>query len=170
MLYHLFNKINTIFPICGITENEESIEVKYYEDNLPSESQLSTINEIVNFWPIQKLQINKLEALDNNWKIIIKSGWETGSGYRLGIDISDVALLSGAFALAKEANSFGINDPINIVDIQGQSHSMNLEEFTLLMLQYGQARAALSNSYATIKQSINSASSIEELEAININI
>lgn len=170
MLYHLFNKINTIFPICGITENEESIEVKYYEDNLPSESQLSTINEIVNFWPIQKLQINKLEALDNNWKIIIKSGWETGSGYRLGIDISDVALLSGAFALAKEANSFGINDPISIVDIQGQSHSMNLEEFTLLMLQYGQARASLSNSYATIKQSINSASSIEELEAININI
>jgi hypothetical protein len=38
------------------------------------------------------------------------------------------------------------------------------------MLQYGQARATLSNSYAALKQSINESTSIEELNAINLTI
>jgi hypothetical protein len=38
------------------------------------------------------------------------------------------------------------------------------------MLQYGQARATMSNSYATIKKFILESQSEEEVEAINISI
>lgn len=172
MLNILLSKIQSIVNIKNIIDENSIITIKYFdgEENQPSESQLLQINELISQWPLEKTKLEKIQLLDDNWKIKVKTGWQTPDGYSLGIDISDVALLNGAFSLAKEASIMGINDPINIVDTNGQSHSMNLQDLTVLMLQYGQARASLSNSYANIKQSINSASSIEELEAININL
>jgi hypothetical protein len=170
MLYTLYNKINSILPIESLSESADGIEISYYNNNFPNESQLNEINNLVNTWPLTKSKLEKIQLLDNNWKIKIDAGWQTPEGYYLGIDISDVALLNGAFTLAKEASAMGITDPVSIVDIDGQSHSMNLQDLTMLMLQYGQARSSLSNSYASIKQLINNATSVEELEAININL
>lgn len=170
MLNVLLDQIRVILPIKAITEFNSIVNIEYHSDNLPSESQLSQINAIISNWPLQKLKLEKIKTLDNNWKQRLATGWQTPDGYSLGIDISDVALLNGAFTLAKEASNMGITDPINIVDIVGNSHSMSLQDLTILMLQYGQARASLSNSYATIKQSINSASSQEELESISLSL
>ena len=64
----------------------------------------------------------------------------------------------------------GMTDPTSIVDTNGESHSLSLQDLTALMLQYGQARAIMSNSYATIKKSILESQSEEEVEAINISI
>lgn len=168
MLNILFNKLNSILPIKAIVEKNSTVEVEYVDD--PSPEQLEIINTIITSWPLEKNKLDKIQTLDSAWKQVVNAGWQTPDGYKLGIDISDVALLNGAFTLAKEASLIGINDPISIVDIDGQSHPMNLQDLTLLMLQYGQARATLSSTYASIKQSINSAASLEELEAININI
>lgn len=170
MLTTLLQKIEKIIPVISVYEKQSGIEIEYQTNNLPNEDQLEQINLIIANWPLDKAKLAKIQFLDENWKTKIKSGWQTPEGYYLGIDISDVALLNGAFTLAKEANSIGITDPINIVDVNGQSHSMGLQDLTILMLQYGQARAALSNSYANIKQTIDSANTIEELESINISI
>ena len=170
MLYNLFNQINSIIPIQVVSDVDDIIEVIYYEDNMPSEQQSEEINNLIQQWPLYKSKLEKIELLNNSWKNKLKSGWQTPQGYNLGIDTSDVALLNGAFTLAKEANNIGINDPAIIVDINGQSHPMSLQDLTLLMLQYGQARSLLSNTYATIKQTINNSTSIQELDNININL
>jgi hypothetical protein len=170
MLYHLLNQISTVIPIQMLSETEGGIEVSYYENSLPSEEQSTQINNLLQSWPLYQLQLIKLDTLNTSWNHVLKSGWLSPEGYRLGIDIQDVALLNGAFTLAKEASLMGMNDPISIVDLDGTSHSLSLQDLTILMLQYGQARASLSNSYAAIKQSINAATTTEELDAIDTNI
>ena len=170
MLNYLYQQIAAITKIAVLSESINGIFIEYYADSLPSDSQISQINTIISNWPLQKLKLEKIQILDNNWKQKIKIGWQTPSGYSLGIDIPDIALLNGAFTLAKEASNLGITDPIMIVDLDGQSRSISLQDLTTLMLQYGQARSILSNSYATIKQSINSSSSLEELESIDLTL
>lgn len=168
MLYKLVQEINNVLPIAGVSESNDLISVMYI--NQPTELQLESINEILNNWPLQKIKIEKLKELDLIWTETVKTGWTTQGGYKLGVDIQDITLLTGAFILAKEANNIGLTDPSYIIDTEGNSHALSLSEFTQLMLQYGQARANLSNSYAALKQSINESTSIEELNAINLTI
>lgn len=170
MLHHLLNQISTIIPIEMLSETENGIEVSYYEDNLPSEEQFVQINNLLDGWPLYQIKLIKLEELNNIWNNIVKNGWMSPNSYRLGIDIQDVALLNGVFTLAKEAHSMGMDTPVSIIDLDGIAHTLSLQDLTVLMLQYGQARASLSNSYATIKQSINNSTTIEELNAINLTI
>lgn len=170
MLNILLDQLQSVIPIKAISEVNSVISIEYNEDNLPSQEQIDQINQLLNLWPLEKVKLAKIDELDRAWNAKVTQGWQTPSGYSLGIDISDVTLLNGAFTLAKEANNIGINDLATIVDKEGQSHSMNLQDLTLLMLQYGQARSILSNSYASIKQSINAATSSEELASIDITI
>lgn len=76
------------------------------------------------------------------------AGFTTPYGWKLGMTESDVTLLTGAFVLAKEADSMGLPLP-PIVDMSGQPHGLTLQDMTSLMLEYGQARAELSSEYAT---------------------
>lgn len=170
MLNILFNEINNIISILGISENDSEINIEYFPNTQPSAEQMQQINTLISIWPLKKSKIEKLKQLDQVWANSIKNGWTASSGYKLGIDIQDITLLTGAFTLAKEANSAGFTDPTYIVDIEGNSHALSLSEFTQLMLQYGQARATLSNSYANLKKSINEATNLEELNAINLTI
>jgi S-adenosylmethionine synthetase len=170
MLNILLNKISNIIPVLTVIEADSIITVKYLKDNNPSSQQLQQIENIIASWPLDKAKIEKLKQLDQLWTQTVKSGWTTQAGYKLGIDIQDITLLTGAFILAKEANNIGLTDPSYIVDTEGNSHGLSLLEFTQLMLQYGQARATLSNSYAVLKQSINESTTLEELNAINLTI
>ncbi|MEX0598521.1 MAG: hypothetical protein WD512_18710 [Candidatus Paceibacterota bacterium] len=108
----------------------------------------------------------KLEKLDKSWENTLSAGWTTSYGWQLGLNIQDITLLTGAFMLAKEANSLGINTPSYIVDADGVSHEIDLTNLTNLMLQYGQARSLLSQEYANKKSLIKEASSIPELDSI----
>jgi hypothetical protein len=168
MLYKLVQEINNVLPIAGVSESNGSTSVMYVDQ--PTELQLEAINEILNNWPLKKLKLEKLKQLDLVWNEIVKAAWTTPTGYKLGIDIQDITLLTGVFTLAKEANNIGLTDPSYIVDTEGNSHGLSLPEFTQLMLQYGQARATLSNSYAALKQSINESTTLEELNAVNLTI
>lgn len=153
MLDILHKKINEIVPINGVSYNEEKQIVVDYVDT-PSNEQLEVIEQIKSSWPTEILKYNALKNLENEWVTIISSGWMTPFGWRLGLDIQDVTLLTGAFMLAKEAASLGATDPVSIVDTSGNIHSLSLEEMTGLMLQYGQARAFMSEQYANNKVSI----------------
>ena len=162
MLSLLHKKINEIVPITGIAALEDGSYQVHYVDE-PTEEQQSAVDLILDNADFELAKFNKLQQIENEWKQTLANGWETSDGYRLGIDISDVALLTGLFTLAKEASSLGINDPVSIIDTDGISHTLSLTQLTQLMLAYGNARANLSSEYANRINSAKQATTIEEL-------
>jgi len=168
MLHILHEKINEIIPIVGVTQSSDGVYKIHYENETPNSDQQQQIDQIIQNFPIETLKMQKIEELDNNWQEVLKNGWETPYGWSLGIDISDVTLLTGAFMLAKEASNMGFTETVSIIDKNGGSHSLNLQDLTILMLQYGQFRASASSSYASKKELIKNASTIQELNNIQI--
>ena len=168
MLKILHEKIDEIIPIVGVTQSSDGSYQIHYENETPNSDQQQQIDQIIQSFPIEILKTQKIEELDNNWQEILKNGWETPYGWSLGIDISDVTLLTGAFMLAKEASNMGFTEAVSIIDKNGGSHSFNLQDLTILMLQYGQFRALASSSYASKKELIKNASTIQELNNIQI--
>jgi hypothetical protein len=169
MLQILHNLINNVTPIEGLSEvSNNNFVIDYI--NEPTENQLNNINDIISAWPLTKNKISKIEKLDSLWENITESGWETSYGWKLGLTINDVTLLTGAFVLAKEASSLGLNNPVSIIDTEGLSHELSLQDLTSLMLQYGNARAQLSSKYANVKSQINNLLSIEEVENFDIEL
>lgn len=170
MIDILHDLINNIIPINGLEFNYENNEcVVYYQNNAtPNAEQLSAINNLIAAWPLQCKKTSKIEELDIVWQHNINAGWTTTYGWKLGLSNNDVTLLTGVFILAKEAASMNIPNPINIVDTEGMTHSLTLQEFTILMLQYGQYRSMLSSQYAAIKNAIQACQTISDVDNIEI--
>jgi hypothetical protein len=164
MIENLHKQINDIIPIHGLSKVDNNYVIDYI--NQPTEEQQNQINIILQNWPLQQSKNIKLEEIENDWKITLQNGWETQSGWKLGIDIQDVTLLTGAFMLSKEASALGINESVHIIDMNGESHALTLPELTTIMLQYGNARSQLSSQYANRIKSVKEATSIEQLEDI----
>ena len=162
MLDILTARINTVVPIAGLSADGDSIfDILYVTP--PTEEQQAQVSALIAGWPLERAKLSKLQQIDAAWAQTVKAGWESPDGWKLGIDISDVTLLTGAFMLAKEAANMGIAAPVTITDMEGNAHSLNLAEITVLMLAYGQARAALSAADAERRRATNNATSIEEL-------
>ena len=143
MILTLHYLIEKIVPIHGVADNGDgSYRVDYI--NEPDLDKLEQVNNILSSWPLEKAKIEKLEQLDQEWANTIKKGWITPYGWKLGLSTEDIALLNGNFTLAKEAASMGLNSPVFVIDTDEESHEFNLQDLTVLMLQYGQARATLS--------------------------
>ena len=159
----LQESIANILPIHGVADNGDGTYRVDYIDP-PTPEQLDQVNSVIESWPLEKTKLEKLEKVDQEWEEVLEAGWTTPYGWSLGIDISDVALLNGNFVLAKEAASLGMTNPVFVVDTTGESHEFNLTDLTMLMLQYGQARAVLSSQDAAKRTTINNANTIEELE------
>ena len=161
MLGKLHEDIESILPINGVIDSDGNIEVDYIDP--PTSEQLSQIDALIAAWPLERAKLDKLELVDEEWRTVLENGWETPYGFCLGVDVPDIALLNGNFVLAKEAANMGITDPTFVVDKDGVSHSFNLTDLTALMLQYGQARAALSAEDSAKRTAISNATTIEEL-------
>ena len=157
----LHEKIAKIIDINGVANDNGTYKVDYMDT--PSQEQLDQVNDIIESWPLEKAKIEKLQEVDEEWKTALEAGWTTPYGWRLGIDISDVALLNGNFVLSKEAVNLGMTVPVFVVDTTGESHAFNLTDLTMLMLQYGQARATLSSQDAAKRTGIKSCTTIEQL-------
>ena len=165
MLNLLHKKISEIVPINGVAYDiNKQIVIDYITP--PSESEFQLINNVLNNWPLEILKNNAIQRLENDWANTVSSGWTTSFGWKLGLDIQDVTLLTGAFMLAKEAAAMGISSPISIVDTDGVAHYLSLEEMTTLMLQYGQARALMSAQYATSRTAILDSNTLEDLDQV----
>ena len=74
----------------------------------------SLVSRVWNYIPnaepdaLSQAKARKLELINSQWAALEKTGWDTGlpQGH-LGITPNDVALISGAFSLAKEAANLG---------------------------------------------------------------
>jgi hypothetical protein len=101
--------------------------------------------------PVKKAEIERQNAVtrvEADFADAIAAGFETSEGWRLGLTPDDVTLLTGNFVLAKEAAGLGAPIP-PVIDMDGEVHSLTIEELTSLMLAYGQHRAAISARYAS---------------------
>jgi hypothetical protein len=106
--------------------------------------------------PARKAAIDKeiaLQQLEQWFSDKLHEGFSTGKGWKLGMLPTDVTLLTGNYVLAKEAAALGGEIP-PVIDAAGGVHAMSMDDLTLLMLGYGQARAALSAEYASRKAAI----------------
>lgn len=72
----------------------------------------------------------------------LEAGYETAEGWRLAWQADDVALLTGLYVLAKRASELGVNQPITVTDMDGETHSLSFAEYEQLLLAYGAARTA----------------------------
>ena len=77
-----------------------------------------------------------------------------------------MALLSGAFTLAKEAAALGYPIPPLVTLEDNLINFASIQEMTALLLQYGAARSAMSVNFAERRKAIENATTLEELEAI----
>ena len=113
----------------------------------------------------------KSSEIDTFWLSLVTAGWPVpGEGYSLGIDVDDVALLLGAYTLSKEAASLGLPSNVTIVDIAGGTHVYDAAALQPLMLQYGSARAAISQQNADLRQQLAAATTVADVEAIVVSI
>ena len=124
------------------------------------------VSEIMYITELDQAKLDKLTEIDEDWKGILNTGFETPEGWSLGITTDDVALLNGAYSLAKEAAALGSTDPVTILDTNGEPHSLSVAEMTPLMLAYGQARSELSGADAARRKLVKDATTIEELAEI----
>jgi hypothetical protein len=106
-----------------------------------------------------------LQRLNDIWGDTIRHGWQTPMGWSLGLDIADVTLLTGAFLLLKESQALGLGDSVDIIDVDGVPHTLDLPTFTQIMLAYGQHRSNLAAADAVIRSKIKSATNEGELAA-----
>ena len=127
---------------------------------------IDPVAEIMYISELDQAKLDKLTEIDEDWKVILNSGWQTPEGWSLGIHTDDVALLNGAYSLAKEAAALGSTDPVTILDTDGEPHSLSVAEMTPIMLAYGAARANLSGTDAARRKLVKDATTIEELEEI----
>lgn len=149
----LHEVINAIAPIDGlaIIDNQPS-EIGYITP--PTPEQESQIADAISGWDNLRAKNAQLRQIEADWQATIAAGWETPYGWKLGLTVQDITLLTGAFILAKEAASLGLTAPAVVIDTAGISHELSATDLTALMLQYGQARAALSAQYAANKAAI----------------
>lgn len=169
MLNILHNKLNEITNIISVEQATDNNFIIQYED--PSSitpEQQNQINTILNAWPLEILKINKIQQLDNKWIADINNGFETSYGWKLGLSNNDVTLLTGAFLLGKEASNMNLSQSTTIIDKDGISHTIPINDLTVLMLQYGQYRTQLSTIYSQIKTLIEQATSSQDLDNIII--
>ena len=115
--------------------------------------------------PLEAAKANALGKINSEWQQIEAAGWDSGQGH-LGLSASDVALLSGAFAMAKEAAALGYPVPPLVTLENNLINFASIHEMTGLLLQYGAARSAMSVTFAERRKAAENATTLEELEAI----
>lgn len=163
MLSVLHQEIEKIISISGISKNfDDTIEVFYVSP--PNDEQLKKINELIAKFPLEEKKLQKLEKIEKEWKQLEITGWDSGQGH-LGLSASDVALLSGAFALAKEAAALGLPIPPIITKEDNQINFASIQEMTALLLQYGAARSLMSAEFAARRRAVANAATLTEVEA-----
>jgi len=165
---------NYQFTLMATDENNVSKNIKMPIDLNSPEGLLITnlINQAWDYIPdaepdeLSQAKARKIQAINNEWLTLEKTGWDSGQGYYLGITPSDVALLVGVFCLAKEAAALGLELPHLISMANTPISFTSIQEMTLLLLQYGQARSNMASSFAARRKAVADATTIEEVNFV----
>lgn len=115
---------------------------------------------------LSQAKAKKLQAINNEWLALEKTGWDSGQGFHLGITSSDVALLVGVFSMAKEAAALGLPIPGLISMANTPIPFATIQDMTVLLLQYGQARFGMAETFAARRKAVSDAATIEEVGGI----
>lgn len=132
----------------------------------------SLINQVSNYksniQPNSLAEAKELKQLsiNNEWLTLEKNGWDSGQGFHLGITPADVALLVGVFSLAKEAAALNLELPKLISMANTPIVFTSIQEMTMLLLQYGEARSNMASSFAARRKAVADATTIEEVNAV----
>lgn len=152
-MHALHAVINAIAPINGLAiVDGVPTDIEYV--NPPTPEQETQIAQALDAWEDLQAKNAQLRLIEASWQATIAAGWVTPHGWKLGLTPQDITLLTGAFILAKEAQTMGLASSGVIVDTDGLAHELSVADLTGLMLQYGQARAALSAAYAASKAAL----------------
>lgn len=164
MIEKLHEKITEFCPIDGIADNGDgTFRIDFNSEC--TEEQKQKAENVVTQWPLILAKESKLKIINNEWQKLLVTGWNCGQGH-LGLSASDVALLSGAFTLAKEAAALGYPIPPLVTLENNLINFASIHEMTGLLLQYGAARSAMSVTFAERRKAAENATTLEELEAI----
>lgn len=147
----LTNEILKVCPITGLSEKFGGYFIHF--DQLADEEQRVAAQAVIANKNQILLKYQKLDELDQVFDLSLSAGFTTAEGWKLGLKNDDVLLLSSLFLLAKTAHEAGLPIP-EVIDTDGNSHALTIEELTTLMLQYGAYRANLSKEYAENKKAI----------------
>ena len=165
---------NYQFTLMATDENNVSKNIKMPVDLNSPEGLLITslIDKAWNYIPdaepdeLSQAKARKLQEINNGWIALEKAGWDSGQGYHLGVTPSDVALLVGVFSLAKEAAALGLPLPSLVSMANTPVVFSTIEEMTMLLLQYGQARSAMASEFAARRKAVQDANMMEELPVV----
>lgn len=116
-------------------------------------------------YPLEQVKLNKLTQINQEWHELEIAGWDCGQGH-LGLSAEDVALLSGAFALAKEGAALGLPLPSIVTQENNQIDFATIQEMTQLMLMYGAARSQMSTEFAARRRQVAAAVTVAEVEGV----
>lgn len=115
---------------------------------------------------LDRAKQEKLSSIDFQWFTELQTGWDCGQG-QLGMSAEDVALLVGNFAMAKESAAMGGPIPPLVTKENNIITFNSIQDLTMMMMSYGQARSMISLEYAEKRKAVQSATTIQELETIN---
>lgn len=157
--------ISKVCPIHGIAYlGEGNYRIDYKDE--ATEQQKQSAQQVVSEWPLQEKKLEKLTKIDAEWEAALAQGWNSNQGFTLGLSANDVALISGVFALAKEAAALNLPLP-QIIALDNTAISFtSINEMVQLLLQYGSARAQLSSLFANRRKAVENATSIEEVDGV----
>lgn len=159
------DEINKIVKTHGLNlNNDGTFRIDYV--NEPTEEQIVAVNNLIQNYPLFCKKLEKLAKIDEEWNQTIAQGWDSNQGFTLGLSANDVALISGVFALAKEAAALNLPLP-QIIALDNTAISFtSINEMVQLLLQYGSARAQLSSVFASRRKAVENATSIEEIDGV----
>lgn len=163
----LNEKVMAVCPIENVYFQEDGfIGIVYKDPDISTEQQKQAAQQVIDSWPLEEKKLEKLAKIDEEWNQIIAQGWNSNQGFTLGLSANDVALISGVFALAKEAAALSLPLP-QIIALDNTAISFtSINEMVQLLLQYGSARAQLSSLFANRRKAVENATSIEEVDGV----
>lgn len=162
MILKLHEAVEKVCPIFGVSDSANgNYQISYREE--ATENQKNEAEKVIKNWPLITAKDLKLSSIESEWQQLENIGWDCGNGH-LGLSASDVALYSGAFALAKEAAALGLPIPPIITKEDSQINFANIQEMTALLLQYGAARSLMSADFAARRRAVHEAKTLEQLD------
>jgi hypothetical protein len=156
--------IAKVCPIDGVYKDKDGIVNIHYKEEATSDQIASSI-DLIQQLPLLSAKQDKMAKIDKEFSNKIDAGFLTSYGWKLGLSIDDLVLLSSLYLMATTCERAGLQIP-SIIDTDGMPHLLEMQWLTVIMLQYGEHRSQMSLDYANKKKSVNDATTIEEVENV----
>lgn len=161
-LVQLHKALLQFAPVAGVSGlglDMENYRVDY--EAHATQEQKDAATAFLLAWPDyrqkQRIIAHNYGKLDAWFSEQVSAGCPISAGFNLGLSDRDITLLTGNYMLATTAAAQSLPLP-QIIDMAGNIHTVAaLEDYTQIMLEYGNYRAELAREYAAKKAEIDAA-------------